>query len=98
MIKWLKATFSDQKGNPSFKRQLAFMLSIILVIAIFSHQSDAAIQTLAFLIGGILGITGIEKFSNASTPSTPYANTDISTDLNTNSNFNTNIDSNKSEV
>ena len=92
MIKWLKATFSDQKGNPSFKRQLAFMLSIILVIAIFSHQSDAAIQTLAFLIGGILGITGIEKFSNA------YANSDISTNINTNSNFNTNIDSNKSEV
>ena len=67
MKKWVKGTFSDHRGVPSFKRQLVFLLTLVFFVAIFSHQADATISTLAFLIGGILGITGVEKFSEAST-------------------------------
>jgi len=60
-MNWIKSTFSDNQGVPSFKRQLSAILAVVFVIAIFTANEQAG--TIAYLIGGVLGITGVEKFS-----------------------------------
>ncbi len=60
---WLGGTFRDSEGAPSFKRQSVAVLMIALLFGIFLEIDAAYIDTLAFLIGAILGATGLEKFS-----------------------------------
>lgn len=68
MKKWIVGTFSDGHNMPSFKRQLALLATIMLGVAIFKDYPSTTIDTLSFLIAGILGITGVEKFSKPNPP------------------------------
>jgi hypothetical protein len=62
MKSWIKGTFSDNGGIPSFKRQLVAFLTVVLCFTLFSEHSGHA-ETVAYLIAGILSITGVEKFT-----------------------------------
>ena len=65
---WLQRTFSDHEGIPSFKRQLSLVIFLIMTLAVFSNKPVEVIEILAFLVGGVLGITGAEKFSKNKKP------------------------------
>lgn len=65
---WLQRTFSDHEGIPSFKRQLSLVIFLIMTLAVFSNKPVEVIEVLAFLVGGVLGITGAEKFSKNKKP------------------------------
>lgn len=65
MKAWIKATFSDPKGTPSFKRQFASMLGLALIIAVFKNNIGGA-EILAVLIAAITTGTVIEKFTKPS--------------------------------
>lgn len=65
---WLQRTFSDHEGIPSFKRQLSLVIFLIMTLAVFSNKPIEVIEILAFLVGGVLGITGAEKFSKNKKP------------------------------
>ena len=60
MLNWLKDTFKDANGVPSFKRQSSAVLIIACIAGAF-YTID--IQSLAFLAGAILGSTAVEKFT-----------------------------------
>lgn len=64
MKAWIKQTFSDPKGNPSFKRQFAAFLGLALIATIFKNLTGA--DTLAVLIGALTTGTVIEKFTKPS--------------------------------
>ena len=63
MKNWIKGTFTDNNGMPSFKRQLSAVLTAVFCIALFSNKAAIHLETIALLIGGVLSVTGIEKFS-----------------------------------
>ena len=50
-------------GNPSSKRMLAFIFSIVLTVAIFVGIEVTVIYALSALITALLGITSIDGFS-----------------------------------
>lgn len=60
---WIQRTFTDHEGIPSFKRQFALLVFIFIVVAVMFDKPTAIIESLGWLVGGILGITGVEKFS-----------------------------------
>ena len=62
MKNWSKKTLSDSNGNPSFKRQFALFLSLVLNTAIF-YKLKESIETLSLLITTITTGTVIEKFT-----------------------------------
>ncbi len=63
MKNWIKGTFTDNNGTPSFKRQIAAFLTVIFCVGLFTGKGAAHLETVALLIGGVLSVTGIEKFS-----------------------------------
>lgn len=65
---WVQRTFSDHEGIPSFKRQLSLVIFLIMTLAVFSNKPVEVIEVLAFLVGGVLGITGAEKFTKNKKP------------------------------
>ena len=62
IIEFLKALVSVD-GQPSSKRFLAFVFSIVLIIAVFMQLQETTLYVLSGLITALLGITGVEKFS-----------------------------------
>ncbi len=65
---WVQRTFADHEGIPSFKRQLSLVIFLIMTLAVFSNKPVEVIEVLAFLVGGVLGITGAEKFTKNKKP------------------------------
>lgn len=65
---WVQRTFTDHEGIPSFKRQLSLVIFLIMTLAVFSNKPVEVIEVLAFLVGGVLGITGAEKFTKNKKP------------------------------
>lgn len=63
LMEWVQRSFTDHEGVPSFKRQFALSVFLLLVVCIFLDKDPDIIETLAWLSAGILGITGAEKFS-----------------------------------
>lgn len=55
MLDWIKKTFTDADGSPSSKRQLAAVLIIATIFAVFMDKEGASI--LGLLAGGLLGMT-----------------------------------------
>lgn len=62
IVAFLKQLISIN-GEISSKRFLAFVFSVVLIIAIFTGIQVAVIYALSALITALLGITGIEKFA-----------------------------------
>lgn len=62
-IEWLQLTFTDHDGIPSFKRQLVLLFFILLVFMIIIDSSPEVIEIIAWVIVGLSGVTGVEKFS-----------------------------------
>lgn len=62
-LEWVQRTFTDHEGIPSFKRQLAFLAFILLVAAIFLKSPPEIIEVIVWLIVGLVGVTGVEKFT-----------------------------------
>lgn len=65
---WLQRTFTDHEGIPSFKRQLSLVIFLVMTLAVFANKPIEVIEVLAFLVGGVLGITGAEKFTKNRKP------------------------------
>ena len=66
MNKWIKGTFSDENGNPSFKRQAAFIVLLAIIGVIFYIEPEliaSVIQALGVTLGLILGASAVDKFS-----------------------------------
>ena len=63
MKHWVKGTFTDAEGAPSFKRQVVFILVLTTIFGIFKKVDQTYIDTLSLLIGFILGATSAEKFT-----------------------------------
>jgi len=60
---WLRSTFTDVKGNPSFKRQILFLLVITVISGSICNISIEYIKQLVLLAGSIgLGVAS-EQFS-----------------------------------
>ena len=50
-------------GNPSSKRMLAFIFSIVLIVAIFIGVEVTIIYAVSALITALLGITSLDRFA-----------------------------------
>lgn len=59
---WIMRTLSDGH-KPSFKRQLALFLSLVVMLAVLIGAPSETVDTICILIGGIVGVTGVEKFA-----------------------------------
>lgn len=57
----IKQIFCDENGQLSSKRVVGVLGSLSLMIALFIERTDALVGAVAFLAGGALGITTIEK-------------------------------------
>jgi hypothetical protein len=57
----IKQIFCDENGQLSSKRVVGVLGSLSLMIALFIERTDALVWAVAFLAGGALGITTIEK-------------------------------------
>lgn len=57
----IKQIFCDENGQLSSKRVVGVLGSLSLMIALFIERTDASVWAVAFLAGGALGVTTIEK-------------------------------------
>lgn len=62
VLDWIRRTFIDDKGEPSSKRQMAFLTFVLFVYAVIADKDQATLNAIITLIVSLLGITGIEKF------------------------------------
>ena len=62
ILDWIKNTFIDDKGQPSSKRQMAFLSFLLFVYAVIVDKDQVTLNAIITLIVSLLGITGIEKF------------------------------------
>ena len=63
MKQWIKGTFSDAEGVPSFKRQAAFFLILNAVVMVYIGIGAGLIGIIAGLVTAILTNTTVEKWS-----------------------------------
>lgn len=63
IINWIAKTFTDDKGAPSSKRQMAFLAFGLLVYIVVKDKSVDMMNIVKDLIIILLGITGVEKFT-----------------------------------
>lgn len=61
---WVQRTFTDHEGMPSFKRQLAFMCFMLLILTIFIKSPVEVVELICWVMVGLVSVTGVEKFSN----------------------------------
>jgi len=66
IINWIKGTFSDVNGNPSSKRQMAFMYFILTVYAVYVDKDISIVVTLCSTVLALLAVTVPDNFGNNS--------------------------------
>lgn len=60
---WIRGTLTDSNGNPSSKRQIAFLSFALFTYAVIAGIGPETLQIIVWLIAVSLGITIPDNFA-----------------------------------